>query len=881
MFKSLLKKAGLFCLLSTLFVLKGNASYVGWYFDPNNGIYSIIDVKESFLGTTTSGNPYYVTMPQNIASGEEMKAYFRMRCSQNTLGLCEITASAKDVKGNTLSGCTVKCNKKSWSSVAVFDVAETTRYFDFVSSNSLTLTKKYIEFFVPVPRHLDISDQVMPNEVNVGEEGLFNVRLNSFFTDEDNQTITLTKTGDNEDFEIVRGTLNMAHRCGSDKRFGTSQEKYFVNTKDENNMFVVRFKPTVGGEQTCTFLVSNGSQSKQITLTASGYGRNAEFYAVGNGHIELSAGGGKGITTSPYYFRRGERMRFVAVPDRGYRFVRFDFNKQLVTTPEISIVGNESFILRAIFEPERFSVHAISDDVTHGTVAIRHAKSTEFNYGQDVEVMAKPAPGYVFVGWSHCNNPETIISKEPEYVFTVEDDICLEAHFALDDGFRIICEADSGVTVVYDDSYPYRAVRAKLLYSTDRMNWTRYTTGTPITLANKGDVLYFKAVNTNKVVGGWAYEHISFSNDSLIPAFTFSDSVSVAGNLLYLIANDAENAVMVPHVFRTLFAVQPVIYADQLIMPADTLPYEAFHSMFRGCEKLKTAPELPSTNLGNGCYAFMFMNCTSLEVASELPSSRINKNAYIGMFHGCTSLTAAPTMNTNFVGTQGCEFMFDSCVNLVDIQNIVLGAMKVSSESYAGMFRNCYSLTQAPALPATTLSDNCYKYMFENCVLLTEAPALPATQFYENCYKEMFKGCTNLSKIEVAFSAFVRKFNPTVNWTKDVAPQGVFIAPNMQPEDYQYNTDTYFGYIPQGWVVNPVQNAPRHNSVETQYVAIAEGMNIVVRGAEDVNVTVYDMSGRIISTIAKASDVETISIAVPGVYVVKVEGQKSTSVLVK
>ena len=37
------------------------------------------------------------------------------------------------------------------------------------------------------------------------------------------------------------------------------------------------------------------------------------------------------------------------------------------------------------------------------------------------------------------------------------------------------------------------------------------------------------------------------------------------------------------------------------------------------------------------------------------------------------------------------------------------------------MFEDCTSLTQAPALPATTLVNDCYYYMFSGCISLTQA----------------------------------------------------------------------------------------------------------------------------------------------------------------
>ena len=60
------------------------------------------------------------------------------------------------------------------------------------------------------------------------------------------------------------------------------------------------------------------------------------------------------------------------------------------------------------------------------------------------------------------------------------------------------------------------------------------------------------------------------------------------------------------------------------------------------------------------------------------------------------------------------------------------------------MFADCASLTQAPALPATTLAPFCYQSMFNSCTSLTQAPALPATTLVVFCYMYMFRNCTSL-----------------------------------------------------------------------------------------------------------------------------------------
>ena len=83
--------------------------------------------------------------------------------------------------------------------------------------------------------------------------------------------------------------------------------------------------------------------------------------------------------------------------------------------------------------------------------------------------------------------------------------------------------------------------------------------------------------------------------------------------------------------------------------------------------------------------------------------------------------------------------------NLLDYATVKSGEHPTMANScYYNMFSGCTSLTQAPALPATTLADNCYNSMFSGCTSLTQTPALPATTLATNCYYRMFYSCTSL-----------------------------------------------------------------------------------------------------------------------------------------
>ena len=114
------------------------------------------------------------------------------------------------------------------------------------------------------------------------------------------------------------------------------------------------------------------------------------------------------------------------------------------------------------------------------------------------------------------------------------------------------------------------------------------------------------------------------------------------------------------------------------------------------------------------------------------------------MFQGCTALTQAPALPATTLADYCYESMFSGCTGLT--QAPALPATTLAAGCYYSMFQGCSSLTQAPALPATTLETQCYQNMFRNCTSLTQAPALPATTLANSCYGYMFQKCTSLTQ---------------------------------------------------------------------------------------------------------------------------------------
>lgn len=162
--------------------------------------------------------------------------------------------------------------------------------------------------------------------------------------------------------------------------------------------------------------------------------------------------------------------------------------------------------------------------------------------------------------------------------------------------------------------------------------------------------------------------------------------------------------------------------------------------------------------------------------SQELITATVNY-AFYSLFRDCTQLVDASQLDINLdkMGTSGCAFMFFGCTSLT--QAPALPATTLANECYSNMFYRCSSLTQAPTiLPATTLASACYISMFNSCTSLTETPELPATTLATNCYINMFKNCTSLTKMKYSALEFPNT-NQSATWL-DNTPAGTFYYTN-------------------------------------------------------------------------------------------------------
>ena len=296
-----------------------------------------------------------------------------------------------------------------------------------------------------------------------------------------------------------------------------------------------------------------------------------------------------------------------------------------------------------------------------------------------------------------------------------------------------------------------------LEYSLDGKNWKWYSIGEDIYLLDE-DKMFFRAGETGN-------KRFSKGIDDYYQ-FQISGKVAARGNIMSLLDRNCSH---------------------------NSLPSYAFFNLFRDCDDLTEAPELPAMKLAERCYWGMFSGCTSLNEAPVLPATELADCCYYFMFKGCTSLTKAPALPARELAEECYYWMFVGCENLTKAP--ALPATKLAEGCYSWMFAGCENLTKAPGLPATELAEGCYSEMFFGCTSLTEAPALPATELAEDCYKQMFEGCTSLNYVKALFTDWPTS-ETSGSWLLGVAPAGTFVKNKNATWDVRGENG-----IPYGWTV--------------------------------------------------------------------------------
>ena len=174
---------------------------------------------------------------------------------------------------------------------------------------------------------------------------------------------------------------------------------------------------------------------------------------------------------------------------------------------------------------------------------------------------------------------------------------------------------------------------------------------------------------------------------------------------------------------------------------------------------------------------------------------QFNMTGKIEAWHNVTSLYRPNDFATYATATSFAFYrMFKDCTSLTKAP--ALPATTLANDCYYDMFGGCTSLTKAPALPATTLAVSCYNGIFYNCSSLTEAPVLPATTLADDCYGYMFSGCSSLNEVRCQMPSSYSSSQISSyakDWLRNVSSTGTFYT------NADANWPSGTSGIPTGW----------------------------------------------------------------------------------
>ena len=154
----------------------------------------------------------------------------------------------------------------------------------------------------------------------------------------------------------------------------------------------------------------------------------------------------------------------------------------------------------------------------------------------------------------------------------------------------------------------------------------------------------------------FTYSKISFSSNET------NAKVACTGDIRTLLDYENYNTVNTSNArFCQLFSTCDILTSAPEL-PATELAEGCYYSMFFECQSLTTAPELPAMTLAKGCYYNMFNNCRALTSAPELPAKKLANDCYNGMFYECTNLESVTMLATDGFDQMRClsVWLFDA-----------------------------------------------------------------------------------------------------------------------------------------------------------------------------------------------------------------------------
>ena len=314
-------------------------------------------------------------------------------------------------------------------------------------------------------------------------------------------TYEIAATSNNEDYGTVTGDGTYEYGQDVTLRATPADGCTFTGWSDGENIVSTRknynFQVTGAVNLTAVFEIN--------TYAIAAAANNAQY----------------GSVTGANTYNHGANVTLAATANTGYHFngwLKGSETEYVSTSASYSFKATEAASLTAVFEPDSYTI-TIAAANTNGTVS--GSESGKYNHGDALTIVATPATGYHFTGWS---NGTSVVSNDAEYSFTASGTVSLTAGFAIDNYMVTISKPENGtITGGTSGKYDYGKVLNLVAEPADGYRFVRWTDDENAKDANRsytvtGDATFTAVFAKNTIV---IYE---------ISATAQNGTVSGAGN---------------------------------------------------------------------------------------------------------------------------------------------------------------------------------------------------------------------------------------------------------------------------------------------------------------------------------------------------------------
>lgn len=310
----------------------------------------------------------------------------------------------------------------------------------------------------------------------------------------------------------------------------------------------------------------------EVPCEAVGVYRNTEGWKQFTNYVIPQIGSGNFTTNNANWGtvsieQNCEQITLTATPKEHYHFAHWSNGE---TANPYSFEQSGDTAITAVFEIDQFRIAYLNcdssvirvDSVIYNTLPV---------YTGPVPVHPTDPERYRFYGWSHSLTRAT---KDTSYVAVYSD---LTIHY------EGLCLHAIESTAFYWNTRSYFYTGSTLQVSRDGQHWETMGSIFPRVIA-AGDSLFLRSQNAS------IFNGIFYTQGGVLHA---------TGSVMSLL--------------------------DTALIRTD-VPAHAFVQLFKNCKNLYSAPYLPATNLGDGCYDEMFSGCDSLRYVEVAFSSWTNAN---------------------------------------------------------------------------------------------------------------------------------------------------------------------------------------------------------------------------------------------------------------